>query len=171
MFIFNFYVSFPQFLNLKEIVVCLEKNLYWTLDVNWTAPYEITLARLSICLSVRSSLSFLKIESLAFSNIVHDNSWPWYLRSDKVRFLKKRLATRIWGQRAQIRSKMRFFVILLNLDHTFSLKLHTMIACDNIWYLVELKLSKKNVGAQIWVKRAKMGPKIRFFAIFSSLVH
>ena len=159
MFIFNFYVSFLQFLNLKEIVVRLEKNLYWTLD-----------ARLSICLSVRSSLSFLKIESLAFSNIVHDNSWPWYLRSYKARFLKKRLATRIWGQRAQIRSKMRFFVILLNLDHTFSLKLHTMIACDNIWYLVELKLSKKNVGAQIWVKRAKMGPKIRFFAIFSRLV-
>ena len=74
MFIFNFYVSFLQFLNLKEIVVRLEKNLYWTLDVNWTAPYEITLARLSIRLSVRPSLSFLKIESLAFSNIVHDNS-------------------------------------------------------------------------------------------------
>ena len=70
MFIFNFYVSFLQFLNLKEIVVRLEKNLYWTLDVNWT----VTLARLSIRLSFRPSLSFLKIESLAFSDIVHDNS-------------------------------------------------------------------------------------------------
>ena len=33
--------------------------------------------------------------------------------------------------------------------------------------MVEIKLTKKFYGAQIWVKQAK----IRFFAIFSSLVH
>ena len=30
---------------------------------------------------------------------------------------------------------------------------------------------KKNWSAQIWVKRAKIGPEIIFFAVFSSLDH
>ena len=30
---------------------------------------------------------------------------------------------------------------------------------------------KKNWLAQIWVKRAKIGPEISFFALFSSLDH
>ena len=29
-------------------------------------------------------------------------------------------------------AKIQFFVIFLSLDHTFSLKLHTMIARDNV---------------------------------------
>ena len=45
------------------------------LDVSRTAPYQITLVRLSVCPSVRQpSLSFLKIGSLVFSDIVHDDS-------------------------------------------------------------------------------------------------
>ena len=44
--------------------------LLWTLDVIWTATYEITLVRLSIC----PSLSFLKIGSLVFSDVVHGDS-------------------------------------------------------------------------------------------------
>ena len=30
---------------------------------------------------------------------------------------------------------------------------------------------KKILGAQIWAKGAKIGPRARFFAIFSSLFH
>ena len=44
---------------------------------------------LSVHLSIQPSLSFLKTESLVFSGILHDNSWPWYLVSDAARFLKK----------------------------------------------------------------------------------
>ena len=33
------------------------------------------------------------------------------------------------------------------------------------------KTLKKILGAQIWAKQAKTGPEIRFFAIFSTLVH
>ena len=67
---------------------------FWMLDVSRTASYEITLIRLSIrpfsvCLSVCPSLSFLKIGSLVFSDIVHDDSSPWYLVTDRARFLKK----------------------------------------------------------------------------------
>ena len=62
------------------------KQIYWTLDISRTASYETTLARLS----VRPSLSFLKVGSLLFSDIVHDDSWPWYLVTDKAIFKKKK---------------------------------------------------------------------------------
>ena len=59
-------------------------KLFWTLDISQTASYEITLIRLSVRLSVRqsvspffgTSLNFLRIESLVFSGIVHDDSLP-----------------------------------------------------------------------------------------------
>ena len=89
------------------------------LDVSWTASYEITLVRPSVRLSDESDF---KIGSLVLSDIVHDDSWPWYLVTNEARFLKKKLAARIW------RSKMRFLAILLSLDHTLSLKLQTMIS-------------------------------------------
>ena len=41
----------------------------------------------SFCLFAHLSLSFLKIGSLVFSGIVHDNSWPWY---DEAWFKKKK---------------------------------------------------------------------------------
>ena len=50
----------------------------WTLV--WQHPMK-SLSSLcpSVCLFVHPSLNFLNIGSLVFSNIVHDNSWPWYL--------------------------------------------------------------------------------------------
>ena len=82
MFIFNFYVSFLQFLNLKEIVVRLEKNLYWALDVNWTVPYEIT---------------------LFFLEIAYNDSLWQYLISSRIKISKKMLGPKFesngpkWG--------------------------------------------------------------------------
>ena len=38
----------------------------------------------------RPSLNFLNIGSLVLFNILHDNSWPWYLVTDKARFLMKK---------------------------------------------------------------------------------
>ena len=48
-------------------VSCYPASCFWTLDVSPATPYKIPLVRLS----VRPSLSFLKIESLVFSDIVH----------------------------------------------------------------------------------------------------
>ena len=45
---------------------------------------------LFVCPSVRLSLSFLKFGSLVFSDIAHDDSWPWFLVSDGARFLGKK---------------------------------------------------------------------------------
>ena len=51
----------------------------------------------SVCVSVRPSIrpaiSFLKIGSLVFSDIVRDDSWSWHLVTDKVRFLKKEIVS------------------------------------------------------------------------------
>ena len=54
--------------------------------------------RLSVCLSVRPSLSFLKIGSLVFSDIVQGDSWPWYVVTDEARFAGERLAAQIWAK-------------------------------------------------------------------------
>ena len=43
-----------------------------------------------------------------------------------------------------------------------------MIACNNVWHIVELKSIKKIFAAQIWAKVAKIGSETRFFAIFST---
>ena len=42
-----------------------------------------------------------------------------------------------------------------------------MIAWNNVLHLEELKPTKKNWGA----KQAKIGTKIRFFTIFSSVIY
>ena len=62
-----------------------------------------------------------------------------------------------------------FFRFLLSLDHFF-----LEIAYDDSLrqYLTSSrgKTHEKKFGDQIWTKRAKIDPEIRFFAIFSSLV-
>ena len=93
----------------------------------------------SVCMSVHLSVcpSITKFSEdwviIFFADVVHDDSWPWYLVTSKARFLKEtKLTTQIWFQWVQIRPKMRLFGILLSLDHTFTLKLRKMMACDNV---------------------------------------
>ena len=62
-------------------------------------------------LSDRPSLSFLKIGPLVFSDIVHDDSWPWYLVTDRARFLKKNLMAQIWVKWAKFQPKIGFFLL------------------------------------------------------------
>ena len=78
---------------------------------------------LSVRLYVRPSLSFLKIGSLVFSDIVHNDSWPWYLVTDRDRFLKKKiklkkkffLAAWILAKWAKIGPETRLFAIFSSL--------------------------------------------------------
>ena len=45
----------------------------------------------SVCLSLCLPVSkFLKIWSLVFPDILHDDSWPWHLLTDEARFLEKK---------------------------------------------------------------------------------
>ena len=49
-------------------------------------------SRSSVCPSVLSSIRFVKIGSLDFSDFVHDGSCSWYLVTDEVTFIFKK-----WG--------------------------------------------------------------------------
>ena len=81
----------PSNWQLNTCSVRLTACRFLTLDFSRTAFYEITLVRLSGPLPVCSSLSFVKIRSLVFSDIVHDDCWPWYLVSlTKPKFWKKK---------------------------------------------------------------------------------
>ena len=60
----------------------------------------------SVGLSDSLSLSFLKVGSLVFSGIVHDDSWPWFLATDDARFLKKKLTAQILAKWAKIGQKI-----------------------------------------------------------------
>ena len=78
------------------------------LDVSRTASYEITVVRLS----VPPLLKFLKIGSLVFSDIVHDDSWPWYLVTDRARFfeIKEKMTSRIsakWGKIERVAERLK----------------------------------------------------------------
>ena len=86
----------PSNWQLNTCSVRLTACRFLTLDFSRTAFYEITLVRLSGPLPVCSSLSFVKIRSLVFSDIVHDDCWPWYLVSlTKPKF---------WGKKKKIRA-------------------------------------------------------------------
>ena len=78
------------------------------LDVSRQRPMK---SLSSVCLLVRSSLSFLKIESLLIFDIIHDYNWPWYLVTDKAR-LKKKWQSK-FGQKSG--SKLVFFPTFLSL--------------------------------------------------------
>ena len=89
---------------------------FLTIEVSWTASYEITLLRLS----AHHSPSCLKIGSLVFSDIVHDDNWQWYLVTDENRFLKKNLTAQTRVKWAKISLKIRFFGIFSSLVCCFS---------------------------------------------------
>ena len=65
-----------------EMLTAVYFSFYQTLNVSRTTSYEITLVRLSVplpaplsvCPSARPSLSFLKIGSIVFSDVVHDEN-------------------------------------------------------------------------------------------------
>ena len=56
----------------------------------------------SFCLSIRLSVHpSVKAGSLDFSDIVHDDNWPWYLVTDGARFLEKSFGSLNLGQLGQ----------------------------------------------------------------------
>ena len=133
----------------------------------------------SICLSVNLSvgpsvclcLSVCPSVHQFFSDIVHDDSWLQYLVTYKARFLKTNLAPQIWHLKwTKIGPKTKFFChflkfglsVFLEIAYNDSLQQFLTSSTDKIYEIF---------GAQIWAKGAKIGPKARFFAIFSSLVH
>ena len=77
------YVSYPHIWNKIQKFVWqhIGKNVFGRSMLVRQRPMKLLS---SVC----PSLSFLKIGSLVFSDIVHDDSWPWYLMTDRARFFK-----------------------------------------------------------------------------------
>ena len=96
----------------------------------------------SVCLSFRTYVCHQFFQDWIisfFSDIVHDDSWPWYLVTDEARFLKKSFAGPNLGP---------------SLDHTLSLKFNTMI----VEHLVNmLNLRKKFWGPKFGPNTPKSG--------------
>ena len=64
-----------------EVFENILKNFYFFFHFGRSALDSVLWNDSSVRPSVHPSLNFLKIESLVFSGIVHDDSWPW-LSSD-----------------------------------------------------------------------------------------
>ena len=62
--------------------------------------------------------------------------------------------------------KIRFFTIFSSVGDQSSFKLHRIIAWNKVKLLVEVKLTNKTLGTQVWGKGPKMGSKIIFFCHF-----
>ena len=58
--------------------------------------------------------------------------------------------------------KIRFFTIFSSVGDQSSFKLHRIIAWNKVKLLVEVKLTNKTLGTQVWGKGPKMGSKIIF---------
>ena len=131
------------FLFLSMFLISCKHKWFWTLDVGRTASYENHSCP-SVCLSVRLSLSFLKIGSLVFSDIVHNDSWSWYL----ARFLKKKKRQSEFGpSRPKSGPKwgfLPFYWVWIICDH-YNHMMYTMIACDNLTFSWS-KTHAKNLG-------------------------
>ena len=116
-------------------------------------------------------LLFLKIGSFLIFQITYSDSLQWLLTSDTGKIHTQTFGAQILVKGTKITPETRFFGILPSLIHYFSLELHTKIACNNVWHLVEVKPTKKIFGYQIWVKTGQNWVWTRFFVISSSLVY
>ena len=114
--IFHFWQCLLIYRNLRQFLnLCLGALIfYWTLDFSQTASYKITLVRLyvllSIHLSVRRSLNFLKIGLLVFSDIVRGDIYrtPWYIVIGGAKFLGKNWSPKFWANRSKSGAKLVF---------------------------------------------------------------
>ena len=114
-----------------------------------------------------------------FSSLVHYFSFtlhriiPWnnHYVLVEVKLTEKVFGVQICSRRAKIRSEIVLYAIFSSLVHQFSFKLHRVIVQNNVQRLVEVKLRKKNQGPKFGANGPKLGPKIRFLGIFSSLAH
>ena len=138
--IFRFYTLFQFFFYsiflLNKKFLSFYRNVGRSTLVGQRPMKSLRSVCLSVCPSIRPSLSSLKIVSLIFSDIVHDDSWPWYLVVDTARFLKKKIGVPNLGQMGQIRTQNYFFCYFLKfgslvlLDIAYNDSLQQCLTCS-----------------------------------------
>ena len=86
---------------------------------------------LSVRLFVCPSLNVLKIEPLVFYDILHFDTWPWYLVTREARFLKHYFGSANLGSMGLNQAQNGLFCYFLEFGSYFFLELHTMIVSKN----------------------------------------
>ena len=125
---------------------------------------------LFVCPSVRLSLSFLKFGSLVFSDIVLDDSWPWYLVSDGARFLGKKNRPEFRSNGQKWDPRLGFFCYFLKFGSLVFFEIEYNHSLQQCLTSSRGKIHKIFLGPKFGPKRPKIRYKISFFAIFSSLI-
>ena len=167
---------------LKTLHVTLQYVFWfcWTLGVSRTASYEITLVRLSVCVSVGPSFhpfvsNFFQYWIIAFfclfSDILHDDSWPWYLVTDETIFLKNKNGGTSVGPTCVNQAQSKVFPHFVEFGSYVFLETEYDDSLRQYLISIRSKIHEKTFGAQISAKQAQIELEIRFLAIFSSLVH
>ena len=106
---------------------------------------------------------FLKYGSLVFLQIAYNDSLQQYLTCSPGKIREKTF----WGPKSVPKLGFPHFLkfrSLVFLEITYNDSLQQCLTTSRAKHI-------KEPGAQIWAKWPKIGPKIRFFVTFSSLVH
>ena len=117
-----------------------------------------------VCPSIHSSLSFLKIGLVGFSDIAHDYNYPWHLVTDWARFLKKKFDSRNLGQigKNQVQNKVFShslkFGSLVFLDVAYNDSLQQCLTSSRG------KIHEKNFWPKFLPKGPKSGSKLGFLS-------
>ena len=91
--------------------------------------------------------------------------------TDKARFLKKKIGGPNLGPTSLNQAQNDVFPHFLEFGSYVFLENAENDSLREYLTSSRCKTHKKNLGPQIWLKRAKIVPEIRFFTIFSPLVH
>ena len=135
--------------------------VFWTLDVSRTASYQITHVRLVICLSVRPSVTkFSQVWIISFfSDIAHDDRWPWYLVTDEAIFFNKKIRGLNQAQNEVFRDFVEFeSLVVLVIAYSDSLQ-QCLISSRG-------KTHEKNWEPKFGLNEPKSGPKLSFSPLF-----
>ena len=110
----------------KVLVLCLD--IFFSISTNISAfghsmlvgerPLKsLSSICLSACPSVRPSVTKFSQDCIIRfdSDIVLHDSWPWYLVTDKARYLTKKFTARIWAKWVKTGPGTRFFAIFSSL--------------------------------------------------------
>ena len=119
----------------------------YVFDINWSffCLVQIQSRRGINWAKTQVICHFLKYGFLVLLEITYNESLQQFIASSTVKPMKKLLCQK----RAKIYPKISFFFAFSNLAHYFSLKLHTIIAYNNVQHLLELKSTIKILGSNL----------------------
>ena len=101
-------IAFRSPLSAFYLLKCIISKLYFGCStLVRQRPMKSLMSSLP-ALSIHSSLSFLKIGSLIFSDIVHDDGWPWYLVTERAALKKKNWLPKFGSYLQKLASRLSF---------------------------------------------------------------